>query len=294
MATRRAGARTPRVRTKRPTPLSTMPPIEIPVAELEIFGREWQRLEGRLGKTAPYHPTALCNLFDRAVGRSLAVMLGGLDLVSPNKNDLTPEHPNCVEVGHFRVVGGVRPQNFDVGYRPDGVRIAFDSKSLNDTDSVQKNSLNMVNDLSAEATTVHSRFPYAVVGLMVIFPIQCAVVERDEPTLQVPKSVTFGPVISSKTGPRREPITPLRYTLYSRVAALVETLERLGRRTSIKDPDYMAEAISLVFWNPLNGTIDPNFPAPTSPLRIENFSSQIERAYRERYKGLPPHAASEE
>ncbi|MDP2935994.1 MAG: hypothetical protein Q8O86_05835, partial [Dehalococcoidia bacterium] len=72
-----------------------------------------------------------------------------------------------MEVGPVHIVGGVRPQNFDVGYRPDGVRFAFDSKTINDLDSVRKNWQNMVNDLATEATTVHSRFPYAVVAFMV-------------------------------------------------------------------------------------------------------------------------------
>jgi len=48
-----------------------------------------------------------------------------------------------------------------VGYRPDGLRFAFDSKTLNDKKSIGKNWQNMINDLATEATTVHSRFPYA-------------------------------------------------------------------------------------------------------------------------------------
>ena len=52
-----------------------------------------------------------------------------------------------VEVGPVRVIGGVRPQNFDVGYRPDAIRFAFDSKSLNDRESIGKNWQNMINDL---------------------------------------------------------------------------------------------------------------------------------------------------
>ena len=55
----------------------------------------------------------------------------------------------------------------------------------------------------------------------------------------------------------------------------------------------MAEAISLVFWNPDDGTIDPVLPSSSSPLRIEKFSTQVELAYVNRYKGLPPHAPTE-
>lgn len=68
---------------------------------------------------------------DRAVGRALAAMLG-VKVEKPLNNLalLTPK-PNCVEVGPTRVIGGIRPQNFDVAYRPDGVRFAHDSKTPN-------------------------------------------------------------------------------------------------------------------------------------------------------------------
>jgi hypothetical protein len=51
----------------------------------------------------------------------------------------------------------------------------------------------------------------------------------------------------------------------------------------------MAEAISLVLWHPGNGSIDAAVPAPSSPLRFEKFSEQVEATYISRYKGLPPH-----
>ncbi len=180
-------------------------------------------------------------------------MLGQIPIAAPNPNALTPPLADCVEVGPVRIIGGVRPQNFDVGYRPDGVRFAFDSKTLNDSESIGKNWQNMINDLATEATTVHSRFPHAVVAVMVIYPEPCVSV--------------------------------------SQRSATTETLERLARRTSVDGAPYMAEAISLVLWNPTDGSIDPTIPDPASPLRIERFSEQVEAAYTSRYKGLPLHAA---
>ena len=190
-------------------------------------------------------------MFDFAVGKALATMLGNIQIVTPNANALTPPQPDCVEVGPVRIIGGVRPQNFDVGYRPDGVRFAFDSKTLNDRDSIGKNWQNMINDLATEATTVHSRFPHALVAFMVVYPAPC---------------------VSS-----------------AHQKATIETLERLARRNTVDGPPYMAETISLVLWNPNDGTIVPDIPAPSSPLRIEKFSEQVEAAYVNRYKGLPPH-----
>lgn len=77
----------------------------------------------------------------------------------------------------------------------------------------------------------------------------------------------------------------------STLAAMIGTLERLGRRVGIDGPHHMAEAISLVLWNPTDGQIDVTTPALSSPLRIEKFADQVEAAYVSRYKGLPPHAS---
>jgi hypothetical protein len=111
----------------------------------------------------------------------------------------------------------------------------------------------MVNDLATEATTVHSRFPHALVAFMVIVPL---------PALQ----------------PTQE-------------RAMIETLERLTGRFESSGPVYMAEAISMVAWNPEDGTLSSDVPASDSMLRIERFSEQIHNIYVLRYKGLPPHSS---
>ncbi len=230
--------------------LAPMPQVVIPQADLVVYGQQWVNSGNRLDRVSSGR---LTRVIDNAVGTALAAMLGGIPIVTPNANALTPAASDVVEVGPVRVIGGVRPQNFDVGYRPDGIRFAFDSKTLNDTSSVGKNWQNMVNDLATEATTVHTRFPQAVVAFMVVIPTPC--------------------------------LTGLTQR------SMIETLERLSRRTGIDQPHHLAEAISLVLWDPTTGTIAPNIPHPTSQIRIERFSELVEAAYVERYKGLPPHAA---
>jgi hypothetical protein len=231
--------------------LVTMPRIILDQAILAQFGSAWRAQGGSLSRTPPQSSGELGKLFDMAVGTALATMLGNIPIVTPNANSLIPPLADCVEVGPVRIIGGVRPQNFDVGYRPDGVRFVFDSKTLNDRKSIGKNWQNMINDLATEATTVHSRFPHAIVAFMVVYPEPC--------------------------------VQP------SQKAATIQTLERLARRAGVDYPPYMAEVISLVLWNPDDGTIDPDFPNATSPLRVEKFSEQVEAVYVSRYKGLPPH-----
>jgi hypothetical protein len=227
--------------------LQEMPVIEVNTDDLLAWGEKWQ-VEQALGKKEGMD---FGKAFDAPVGAALAVMLGDIDVIIPSPKALLPKHPDAVEVGPVRVVGGIRPQNYDVGYRPDGVRFAFDSKTLNDTKSVGKNFQNMVNDLGTEATTVHSRFPFAVVGFMVVIP-----------------SPSF-------TGGLR-----VRFT---------RMLDRLVARNSPIDLAHKAEAVALVLWDPYTGTIDEEWPEPGSPLRLESFSKYVQQQYYERYDGMPPH-----
>ena len=230
-----------------------MPAISIDERALAQFGQSWMSAGGRLSRTPPHSSANLGRLFEKAVASCLATMLGELPIVPQTGRHLIPPSDDCVEIGDVRVIGGVRPQNFDVVYRPDGVRFAFDAKTLNGLDSVRKNWQNMVNDLSTEATTVHSRFPYAIVGFLVAIPSE------------------------SLKGTQR--------------TAIVETLERLARRVGVSDAVYMAEIIALVLWDPHTGEIDHDFPKRESILRIEKFSEKVESIYVNRYKGLPPHDA---
>lgn len=233
--------------------LGTMPPVQVDQADLARFGARWHANGRSLSRTPPESSSELGRLFDEAVGRSLAGFLGGIPIARPKASALTPSPANCVEVGPVTIVGGVRPQRYDVGYRPDGPRFAFDSKTLNDTESVSKNFLNMVNDLATEATTVHTRFPYALVAFMFIVPRPC-LAERSR-----------------------------------KAAAALDTLDRLAQRNHFDDPDHLAEAIAVVVWDPDTGSIDAEIPSSESRLRLEQFSPTVERIYVARYEGLPPH-----
>jgi hypothetical protein len=109
----------------------------------------------------------------------------------------------------------------------------------------------MVNDLGSEATTVHTRFPYTIVAFIVVVP---------KPAL----------------GEKQE-------------HDIIRTLERLGTRENVIDQPHLAEAISLVVWDPATGEICEEVPPADSDLRVERLSSQIQPIYYNRYKGLPPH-----
>ncbi|EOQ89698.1 hypothetical protein LEP1GSC202_1041 [Leptospira yanagawae serovar Saopaulo str. Sao Paulo = ATCC 700523] len=235
-----------------------MPPIKIDTEELKKWGSRWlsdkNEENGNRKEESSFDRQQSVNFaqfIDLAFGHAISKMLGDIEVVTPTFSSLLPAKPDAVEVGPVRIVGGVRPQNFDAAYRPDGPRIVFDSKTLNEEKSIGKNWQNMINDLGTEATTVHTRFPYALVIFFVVLP---------KPALN----------------PKQE-------------RDLIRTLERLGSRVSVLDQHHLAEAISMVVWDPETGHIDANSPPQTSPLRFEKVHKIIEELYLDRYKGLPPH-----
>lgn len=250
-------------------PISTlrpMPKLRFDAAAFAAWGQVWRGTAGsagRRGSPATKQPDRFDRkqamdfgqVFDRAFADALATMLGDIPVRPVRGDSLLPPHPNCVELGMTRIVGGIRPQNFDAAYRPDGPRVVYDSKTLNDRDSIGKNWQNMVNDLATEASTVHTRFPYCIVVFIVVLPRPALAAAQER--------------------------------------ALVRTLERLGSRGDERDQDHLAEAIGLCIWDPDTGTIVDDAPPAGGTLRIETLGERIYPAYLDRYKNLPPHEADD-
>jgi hypothetical protein len=220
-----------------------MPRLLIPETEITVWGTIWTGTTKGNGNPKPSNcfdkkqGMDFGTVFDRAFGQAISSMLGGIPVVRPDNDALLPPQPDCVEVGKTRIVGGIRAQNFDAAYRPDGPRIVYDSKTLNDAKSIQKNWQNMVNDLVTEASTVHTRFPYCIVAFIVLFP--------------------------------RPALAP------NQQRNLIRTLERLGSRKDELDQTHLAEAIAMVIWDPVTGGMDPDVPAAGSVLRLDTIEERI-------------------
>jgi hypothetical protein len=235
-----------------------MPTIEIDQTELKKWGDRWlSKKNDENGQSKAefsfdrQQSVNFASFIDLAFGTAISKMLGDIGVSAPAGNSLLPISHDVVEVGPVRIVGGVRPQNFDAAYRPDGPRIVFDSKTLNEEKSIGKNWQNMINDLGTEATTVHTRFPYSLIVFFVVLP---------------------KPALNTK-----------------QEKDLIRTLERLGTRKSVLDQPHLAEAISMIVWDPRTGKVDQGIPEKSSILRLEKIHTIIEEIYLDRYKGLPPH-----
>jgi len=240
-----------------------MPSVVIGPALLAPYGQQWLAGGGRLPgkqKVGYASATALGNEIDTVFADALATFLGGINVLEASQSRkpgfaLHPPEPDCVEYGHVTVAGGARTQRFDVAYRPDGPRIAFDNKTLNGEGSWGKNWNNMINDLVAEATTVHHRYPDTVVAFFILAPT---------------------PIL--RKGSRLEDACKQMTRIGGRVQPQLENL-------------HLAEAISLALWEPSTGAISTTEPDPARfpEIRIERFAETVEIRYRERFKYAPPH-----
>lgn len=84
--------------------LKEMPPVAIDSSELRKFGKAWKtateiRKAGKvvkkarsLSRTPPHSSAQLGQVFDRAIGKSLAEMLGGIPIASPHSSSLNKGH----------------------------------------------------------------------------------------------------------------------------------------------------------------------------------------------------------
>ena len=246
----------------RPSLNLPAPPLKFHQEDMKAWGEIWRGKnpektgsawkEDRVDYFVKKDAMDFANYLDSTTAECLSQFLGGIPIQFAKQNHLTPiDGRVCVELGEITICGGVRQQNFDVAFRPDGPRIIVDSKGLNATKSIQKNWQNMINDIATEATTVHLRYPYAITSFVIALPKQAL---RD-----------------------------------SQRADIINTLERMAGRDLPHYPPSLSEIITLMIWDVDTGEVDPEYPHPDSPLRVEKFSEILERTYCSRYKGLLPH-----
>lgn len=112
-----------------------MPPLIIPIDKLKEWGTLWLGNQNPVTKKSKqkecfdrFQSVNFAAFIDAEFGACLAKMLGNIKVLRPKGDALIPPAPDCVEVGGVRIIGGVRPQNFDVAYRPDGPKLSLTAK----------------------------------------------------------------------------------------------------------------------------------------------------------------------
>jgi hypothetical protein len=202
--------------------------------------------------------------------------------------ELTGRLPNMkhAEYGERVVSGALRTVNADVSeiHPLDGLRLAVELKPVNL--AVGRAIWNRFGDIRTFAVNLHLRFPFAVVGGVLVIPtyelrkVTKAIAEEgdteetEELELDIAEEVGD---IAAATDPGRKDTRGL-------ILRAVNRLVRAGGRERDSDAPHLLEAIAVVVYDPDTGQLDAELPPNGSGLRWNEFVDDLVRAYEGRFE----------
>ena len=154
--------------------------------------------------------------------------------------------------GERTVAGALRTVQADVSefHELDGLRLAVEIKSVNL--AVGRAIWNRFGDIRTFAVNLHLKFPFAVIGGVLVIP-----------------------KYEMKGGIRRSTATLITRT--------IGRLVRAGGRRNDAEAPHLLEGIAVVVYDPDTGEPDPAIPPKGSKLRWEEFVRQLAIAYDNRF-----------
>ena len=170
-------------------------------------------------------------------------------------SDLRKHIPDlAAEVGERQVSGALRIVKADVSeiHRLDGLRLAIEIKPINL--AVGRAIWNRFGDIRTFAVNLHLKFPFAVVGGVLVIP-------------------TY-----EKSGAKKKDTTHL-------IQRAVDRLSRAGGRETEGDAPHLLEGVGVVVYDPDKAALDPATPPTGSRLRWDEFIEDLARAYSARFGG---------
>ena len=185
-----------------------------------------------------------------------------------------------------KVAAGLRTANADVSesHVLDGLRLAVELKPINL--AVGRALWNRFGDIRTFAVNIHLKFPFAVVGGVLVIPtyeetgtsvaVAAEMFEADESEEIVQSEHPAGQLPAS-AGPSRKGTTHL-------IERAIERLIRAGGRKSEVESAHLLEGIAVVAYDPDSATIRVDLPKPGSGLRWEEFVRDLVASYRARFE----------
>jgi hypothetical protein len=206
--------------------------------------------------------------------------------------------------GELDVAGALRRARADVSepHLLDGLRLAVEINPVNL--AVGRALWYVFGDFLAFAVNFHLKFPFAVVGGVLVVPtwewarVTKAVANASAVstgwTAEAQDAVAAEVAVESKqvedideTGEvvemSRAPALYKRPTLVL-LDRLVRRLQRTRPRETEADPPHLLEGIALVVYDPDSTALDPNVPPPGSGLRWEEFVQTLAEIYDVRFE----------
>lgn len=246
------------------------------IAAVSAYVRESAALKGGPKKAAQIR-------LSHALGRALV-------------DELNAKLPTMAEVmvGERKVAGALRTTKADVSeiHPLDGLRLAVELKPVNL--AVGRAIWNRFGDLRTFAVNIHLKFPFAVVGGVLVIPTYEESGTRDAAKAEaVEVAVEEGATEEEPVGApavAAEPATgaDTRGTMKSTrhlIERAVQRLMRAGGRKTEADAAHLLEGIAIVAYDPAAGIIDPNLPPSGSGLRWDEFVIALTAAYAARFEG---------
>jgi hypothetical protein len=246
------------------------------IAAVSAYVRDSSTLKGGPKKAAQIR-------LSHALGRALV-------------DELRAKLPTMVDVmvGERKVAGALRTTKADVSeiHALDGLRLAVELKPVNL--AVGRAIWSRFGDLRTFAVNIHLKFPFAVVGGVLVIPTyeEGGSREADKAEALEQAAAEGEELDESHAGSPGIPDAPAsaggRAALKSTrhlIERAVQRLMRAGGRRTEADAAHLLEGIAVVAYDPSAGTIDPDLPPVGSGLRWDEFIKALTTAYAARFEG---------
>jgi len=194
-----------------------------------------------------------------------------------------------------KVAGGLRTVNADVSesHRLDGLRLAVELKPINL--AVGRAIWNRFGDVRTFAVNIHLKFPFAVVGGVLVIPIyeetgtkEAKEAEQEEEVASEHGGETGTDLADAISSELDKTISESDHSTRRSTTHLIERaiarLIRAGGRHSEADAHHLLEGIAVVVYNPDNGHIERDLPKPGSGLRWDEFVEALVTSYSARFE----------
>jgi hypothetical protein len=197
-----------------------------------------------------------------------------------------------VDVGEHKVSGALRTVNADVSepHRLDGLRLAVELKPVNL--AVGRAIWNRFGDIRTFAVNLHLKFPFCVVGGVLVIPIWEEVGSKEAQAAEVVEEAVADlgdeaieiVIDNQATALEVKPEPIRRKDTRQLIERAVTRLVRAGGRKTEADGAHLLEGIAVVVYDPDNGEVDRDLPPAGSGLRWNEFVDSIVSAYEARFE----------
>jgi hypothetical protein len=189
----------------------------------------------------------------------------------------------------------LRTANADVSesHQLDGLRLAVELKPINL--AVGRAIWNRFGDIRTFAVNIHLKFPFAVVGGVLVIPTYeeigtKAAEEAEHEEIEAEngneeEQVRDQRQSASSTDAMIPPATlPRRKETRHLIERAIERLNRAGGRKSEAESAHLLEGICVLVYDPETATIEANLPEPGLGLRWDEFVESMAASYRARFE----------